>query len=748
MSKTIIYLCFIIIATLSAMGQGTVPRNLSQPELYKLLQTSKQDSDRIEILFELGRTYMKQVNSDRKKFKMDTAAEFFNRALRLSDTLQLKGFWFESTLLVGEAHLNKDDTAGGKKRFFEVAAIYHVKGDVQREARTWLRLARKIAWHKEYTSEIDGYFDKAIKMYAQAGNLEKEASARSYLVEFLTATGRSNLIEKELVRIVEINSQIGDKYLAYDYYTLSSIARYHGAYEKALLYATKCIEAAESNKDSSGLGYFYGELALVNDELGRVTESSYWYRKALKERIAENNKFTILSTARFLIRQLIKQNKNSEALSFLDSLCVKFPPKAPFEKAVAAQSYAYCFDAMKQYPKAEQYFQLMTSCYRNGIPDNETYCIANMDIGKFYLQHRQFKKAKGYLDTALANKGSDRLIDQRELYQMLFTADSALGNYAAAVRHLKQYEFLNDSIYNERKSRQIEELTIQYETQKKEQSIRLLENEKRLQKNELTRVRNTISWIIGVAVLFIVIIALLVNNSRIKQRTNKTLQVQQKQIEKKNESLQRLVEEKEWLVREIHHRVKNNFHMVMGLLGTQAAYLKSTEAIQAIAESQQRIQAMSLVHQKLYQSENMSAINMADYIHELVDYLKDSLNSSRKIRFNLQIEPVKLNVSHCIPLGLLLNEAITNALKHAFPGEKEGTIDITLKKTADDHFLLSVKDNGIGLPVAFNSNKQASMGMKLMRGLSDDIDAGFEVRNNDGTEILINFSEHDKEQPN
>lgn len=732
-----------------AMGQGSVPRNLSQKELFKLLQVSKQDSDRIEILFELGRTYMLQVNSDRKKYKMDTAAEFFNHALRLSDTLKLKGFWFESTLLVGEAHLNKDDTAGGKKRFLEVADIYHAKGDVQREARTWLRLARKIAWHKEYTSEIDAYFDKAIKLYVQAGNLEKEASARSYLVEFLSNTGRSYLIEKELTRIVDINSKIGDKYLSYDYYTLSSLTRYRGAYEKALLYATKCVETAERNKDTQYLGLFYGELALVNDELERVAESSYWYRRSLEKRIEENDKITILRTARFVIRQLVKLKKTKEALTLMDSLCLVYPPKENFEKAVVAQCYAYCFDALQQYPKAEQNYLAMAASYRNRIPDYETYCIANMDIGRFYLQRGQFKKAKGYLDTALANKGSDRLIDVRELYKMLFTADSALGNYSAAVKDLKQYEFLNDSIYNERKSRQIEELTVQYETQKKEQSIRLLENEKRLQKNELTKVRNTISWIIGVAILFIVIIGLLVNNTRIKQRTNQALQVQQKQIEKKNESLQRLVEEKEWLVREIHHRVKNNFHMVMGLLGTQAAYLKSTEAIQAIAESQQRIQAMSLVHQKLYQSENMSAINMADYIHELVDYLKDSFQTGRKVQFNLQIEPVKLNVSHCIPLGLLLNEAITNALKHAFPGNREGVIDLLLKKTSEGHYLLSVKDNGIGLPAAFNSNKQASMGMKLMRGLSDDIDASFKVNNNGGTEIQLNFTDDDNnEQPN
>src|SRR4029079_13910609 len=125
---------------------------------------------------------------------------------------------------------------------------------------------------------------------------------------------------------------------------------------------------------------------------------------------------------------------------------------------------------------------------------------------------------------------------------------------------------------------------------------------------------------------------------------------QQNQIEKKNDSLQNLVAEKEWLVREIHHRVKNNFHIVMGLLRTQAAYLQGEEAIQAVTESSQGIQAMSLVHQKLYQSENLSAINMVDYIHELIDYLKDSFHTGNTIRFNLQIDPVTFTVSYCVPV--------------------------------------------------------------------------------------------------
>lgn len=739
MLKLFIYVFFMMMTAPPAIAQ--LAANLPEGELRQLLKESKRDSNRILILYELGRIYLKQVYSDKKKVMMDSAAAIFNHALRLSDTLQLKGFWFESTLLVAEAHLNKDDTVEGKKSFFQVAAIYRAKGDMQREARTWLRLARKMNAYEVNYAEIEGYYNKAIELYAQAHNIEREAAAINFLADFHYSSGKSNLTENELLRALELYNKIGSTKISDVYYSLSSINRYRGAYEKSLLYATKCVENAERNNDTLFLDYYYGELALVNDELGRAEESSYWYRKTMDKRMEQRQIGTyIFRTARFLIRQLIKLKRTRAALALMDSLYVKYPPKELSEKAVVAQNYAYCFDALKQYPKAEQYFLTMAACYRNTVPETEVYCIANMDIGRFFLQRGQFKKAKVYLDTALANKGADRLLDLRELYQMLFTVDSALGNYATAIKNLQQYQFINDSIYNERKSRQIEELTIQYETQKKEHNIRLLENEKRLQQNELTKGKNTIRWIVGATILLIVIIGLLVNNSRLKQRTNEELQVHQDQIEKKNISLQNLVAEKEWLVREIHHRVKNNFHMVMGLLRTQAAFLQGEEAILAVTESSQRIQAMSLVHQKLYQSENLSAINMVDYIHELIDYLKDSFHTGHTIRFNLQIDPVTFTVMYCVPVGLIVNEAVTNAIKHAFPDKQEGMIDISLKELREDHFLLSIKDNGVGLPPAFNPASQTTMGMRLMRGLSDDLDATFQITNNNGTQITLDFT--------
>lgn len=728
---------FFIVAVAPAMAQ--LPPGLSQDELRQRLQESKQDSNRILLLHALGKTYLAEEYSDTRSSSIDTAIGIFKHASRLSDTLQLKGFWIESKLSEGDAHLLKEETAEGLQLFSEVATIYQAQGDKQKEARTWLRLARQMSGDAAYFREIEVYYNKAIQLYAQANNVEREAAARTSLADHLFSANRFDEAEKQLLQALDLRRKIGNTKVSLIYLMLSQINRYRGAYEKSLLYATRSVDNAVQNNDTGIVDIFYGELALVLDELGRSEASSQWYRKTLTIGIARNvGRMYVYKTAGLLIRQLIKLHKGRDALALMDSLVATHPPQASFEKGIAMQNYAYCYDGLKLYPQAEQYYNSMVTYFRKAPLNDEVVFVGNLDIGRFYLKRGQFEKAHIYLDSALVYRGA-RLVDQKELHHMLFSADSALGNYTAAIKELQQYQFLNDSIYNERKSRQIEELTIQYETEKKENNIRLLEKETRLQHTELAKEKNTRRWILGVALLLIIIVALLVNYARLKQRTNSKLQVQQIQIEKKNDDLQHLVEEKEWLVREIHHRVKNNFQIVMSLLRTQSAYLQGEEAIQAVAESQQRIQAMSLVHQKLYQSDNLSAINMSEYIYELIDCLKDSFHTGNAIRYILHIEPVKLDIAQCIPLGLILNEAITNAIKYAFPDGQEGTIDISLKKTTRHHFTLSIKDDGVGLPASFDPANRSSMGMKLMRGLSRDLDASLQVNNNNGTEIQLDF---------
>src|SRR5262249_48925319 len=146
------------------------------------------------------------------------------------------------------------------------------------------------------------------------------------------------------------------------------------------------------------------------------------------------------------------------------------------------------------------------------------------------------------------------------------------------------------------------------------------------------------------------------------------------------------------------------------------------------------------IHQKLYQSDNLSAIDMPDYIRELVDYLQASSDMGTFIRFHFAVERIQLALSHVMPIGLILNEAITNAFKYAFPGKKEGNIYISFAYVnGGNRILLRIKDDGAGLPAGFDSNRQVSMGVNLMRGLSEDIDGEFMMRSEEGTVVTVSF---------
>ena len=215
-------------------------------------------------------------------------------------------------------------------------------------------------------------------------------------------------------------------------------------------------------------------------------------------------------------------------------------------------------------------------------------------------------------------------------------------------------------------------------------------------------------------------------------------------ITQKNDLLRHLLKEKEWLLKEVHHRVKNNLHTVMSLLESQSAYLDN-DALLAVQNSQHRVFAMSLIHQKLYQSDNSTDIDMSVYLPDLLNYLRDSFDTRQRIRFRSDIENIRLDISVAVPIGLILNEAITNSIKYAFPQNASGEINIQMIKVARKMIRLSIADNGVGLPPDWNNILNNSLGLKLMQGLSDDIHGRFSIVNKDGTKVVIEFGETGKE---
>jgi PAS domain S-box-containing protein len=211
--------------------------------------------------------------------------------------------------------------------------------------------------------------------------------------------------------------------------------------------------------------------------------------------------------------------------------------------------------------------------------------------------------------------------------------------------------------------------------------------------------------------------------------------------EKKNfiEKLENSIDEKTILLKEVHHRVKNNLQIISSLLNLQALQIRDEDIRAIFKESQNRVLSMALIHEKLYQTDNMSHISFTGYLNELVQNIYRSYSIvDKSIDFDLKLEEADVNIDASITLGLIVNEIVSNSLKHAFKGRSNGTISIELT-TNKEMLILKIKDNGIGIPADFNYKNTTTLGFNIILNLVDQINGKLSINTENGTEMIIEF---------
>jgi PAS domain S-box-containing protein len=202
------------------------------------------------------------------------------------------------------------------------------------------------------------------------------------------------------------------------------------------------------------------------------------------------------------------------------------------------------------------------------------------------------------------------------------------------------------------------------------------------------------------------------------------------------------LKEKEVLIQEIHHRVKNNMQIISSLLSLQASHTNNDEAAEILNESRGRVKSMAMIHENLYQSNNLSQLNIGDYLNNLVrDILRSYSSVSGRITSNIDVEDIYLNINTALPLGLMVNEMVSNSIKHAFP-EGNGNIDVKLKYD-EENYTLTVSDDGIGLPEEVDPFESPSLGLKLVNSLSIQLEGELTVRRDGETVYTLKFKELD-----
>jgi len=683
-------------------------------------------------------------------YNLDKAISCYHQALVLASGRRDERMQVNMLFAMGSCYLWKGRIKEGEACYKLVAAHYHKAGKIRMEANVWLKMGH--FYHFGYASKKASCFQNAILLLRRlpVRNRQLETDALKEMADAHLAEGKLDLAEAELKQALADYKALKYKKLQNTYDLLGDVYELKGDPQAELSSYLQSISYMEYSGDTANAQYYYLKIGRAYQFLGFHEKSIYYIDKALFHS-TNINASSYAEAAYYKTHLMINEGKPREALLFLENFVKLNPPKHDDERGFIINGFAECYQALGQYNKAEKFFLEMARSVESSkaVEYKSRYANVNYAISNLYVDMKQYDKAAYYLKHIVSGPGILGIDEMGRLQLLHFKIDSAHSRYLTAIRHYQLYGEFKDSIFNATKNKQLQEVETSYETKEKEQAIAGLKTREKIQLSELKKVNTERDFtLVGIAMMFI-IAGLAYYGFRQKRRSNLLLQLHQKEIDKTNESLQHLnyeqqllLIEKEWLLKEIHHRVKNNLQTTISLLNMQSAYLSNDEALTAIRNSQRRMQAMSLIHQKLYQSETMTHVQMADYIAELVAYLKESFHGSKEINFVLHIEPIMLEVTQAIPLGLIINEAVTNAIKYAFPENEKGNISISLKKNIESIFDLVIADNGVGMPRDFEINdKHDSLGLNLIRGLTDQINGELNIINKNGTSLRITFRE-------
>lgn len=415
--------------------------------------------------------------------------------------------------------------------------------------------------------------------------------------------------------------------------------------------------------------------------------------------------------------------------------------------------------------------------------------LANIYLAEFYEQENQPDKAIKYaLENRALLAGRNELVNQYTSEKIAYRLLKKSGRVREALAEADTLFALKDSIIRLQHSETMLDAEAKYETQKKEKDIALLNSENQLALLRLTKERDLKTALLRENLLKDSVVDREKEYNKLLASENDTkksqlaieqalkatasrendLKIHELAREKrirlqliigalllliaglaifllyrrqrsKSVLIQRQADDLQVLMKEIHHRVKNNLQVISSLLDLQSLTIGDRQASQAIKESRNRVYSMALIHQNLYNEQNLMSIEMEDYINKLCQSLFESYHASEnRIALETDIDPVMLDVDMVIPVGLVLNELISNALKYAFCDKEQGVLRITFKKSADG-MLLQVKDNGRGFPTGMNVYQTPSFGYKLIKAFAQKLKAKLEVYNDDGACVMLHI---------
>ncbi len=558
--------------------------------------------------------------------------------------------------------------------------------DQQLMAEAHLVLMRWHAYHVLFT--IDSIFfhgEKAITLFTLTGDQANLAAASAELAYEYIDENNLERCEELIFNAIAMYEALGDdKGLGGAYHTLSKIFRSQKEPELAIKYALQAVEISKKVEDHQTTALAWSILILAYQDIGEL-------EKAIQ---AGDTCIEILN---------------------------RFVPEDPFTLARAYGYRGKVWSNLGDYQKSlednQQSYAIVEAEIGAERPAAQTY---RQGIGQAYFLQGKYKEALPHLEASIEGYeklGQSRHPAMQAEYREIADCYYQLGDYQKAFLNQRIAHEIFDTLMQNRVANLESEALVKYESGKKDQALE--------EQATIIAQKNRIQWLgIGLIGLLLLFLGTLFYYLQRNQKIAKALLT-------KNQ-------ENELLLKEIHHRVKNNLQVISSLLNMQSRSIQDTEVRSAIRESQSRVQSMSLIHQKLYRGKNLAAIEMKSYLQTLADNLIDAYLDEEDVEVTVDMHEFELDVDYAIPLGLIVNELITNSLKYAFSKQKKGAIEIKMERNQDE-IILDIGDNGAGEKATTGNKDGSGFGSELIELLTMQLKGKLDLSTENGYHTRLRF---------
>ncbi|NOQ91570.1 MAG: histidine kinase [Flavobacteriaceae bacterium] len=572
-------------------------------------------------------------------------------------------------------------------------------------------------WHTRNLNTAYNFTKKGLE-------LTKEKNNRLWNGRFQITQGsillRMEKLDSALIVLHSASAKVKQKDLPFLYTQLGYVYERKGKLDKAVNYVLVSLKLGNELNDKKAIALAYSDLSNIFWKQSKFEKGLEYGLKSLQ--VFEERRINDLDydfTLYIVGNNYLELKKYEKAIQYFDH-AIAIGERYGFYNNLSdvyisqVDLYAYLNEFNKARIAGDNALKYAELLDNNFMMMRALLSIGKLQVleGKYISAIRNLKKC---IDVATADFGDEFYLSQA--YQSLGKAYAGNHNYKDAYIAFAEYDKLKNLIFTAEADLRISLLQTEFDVAQKETTILNQGNQLKKQKT-----RQTLITIITSLLLLILLLLLFT------YRNNR----------KKSRLLQKQNEEKEFLLKEIHHRVKNNLGVVSSLLELQTAQIDDPKIKEIMAKSQNRVYSMSMIHQKLYQGKNLAFIEMKDYFKDLGNHILDSFGANNEVKMIYEMKKIELDVDTAIPLGLIVNELLTNAFKYAFPNKTKGIIRIGLVEINSQVYELKVIDNGIGLNEP-ELKQNTGFGIQLITLLTKQLDGVIEKINDNGTTIKITF---------